>query len=144
MIPEFTSNGWLPPGIYVASWSEFVERFAVFKRSNQRMAVIRSMEALYLEAKKSGIVKRFLVAGSLLSVKDEPNDFDCILVLDEKILTYRLPPFQYNLASRRMARRLFKGDVVPVLEGSVALQNYLDFFQMNREGQRIGLVEIQL
>jgi len=39
---------------------------------------------------------------------------------------------------------LFKGDVVPVLDGSVAMQNYLEFFQMNREGQRIGLVEIQL
>jgi len=108
------------------------------------MIVIRSMEALYLETKKSGIVKRFLVAGSILSVKDEPNDFDCMLVLDEVILAQELPPFQYNLVSRRMARRLFKGDVVPVLDGSVAMQNYLEFFQMNREGQRIGLVEIQL
>lgn len=144
MIPEFTADGWLPPGIYIASWSEFTERFSVFKRSNQRMMVIRSMEALYLEAKKSLIVKRFLVAGSILSVKDEPNDFDCILVLDEVILAQELPPFQYNLVSRRMARRMFKGDVVPVLEGSAAMQNYLEFFQTNRDGQRIGLVEIQL
>jgi len=60
------------------------------------------------------------------------------------ILEQRLPPFQYNLVSRRMAKRLFKGDVVPVLESSAAMQNYVEFFQTNREGQRIGIVEIHL
>lgn len=128
----------------MVSWDEFAKRFAVFKKSNQRILIVESLHKLFLEAKKSGIVKRFLVAGSLVSSRDEPNDFDCILVLDQLILEQRLPPFQYNLVSRRMAKRLFKGDVVPVLESSAAMQNYVEFFQTNREGQRIGIVEIHL
>jgi len=43
-----------------------------------------------------------------------------------------------------MTRRLFRGDVVAVLEGSAALGKYLEFFQTARGGQPVGLVEIEL
>ena len=33
---------------------------------------------------------------------------------------------------------------MPVLDNSAALQQYLEFFQTARDGQRIGMVEIQL
>jgi len=55
-----------------------------------------------------------------------------------------LPPFQYNLVSRKMARRMFGGDILPALDGSAALANYLEFFQTTREGWRAGIVEIEL
>ncbi|ETX01252.1 MAG: hypothetical protein ETSY2_37580 [Candidatus Entotheonella gemina] len=43
-----------------------------------------------------------------------------------------------------MAQRLFGGDVIPALDYSPALQQYLEFFQTSRDGQVIGMVEIQL
>jgi hypothetical protein len=72
----------------------------------------------------------------------EPNDFDCILVLDPAIVGTTLRPFEYNLVSRRMARRMFGGDILPALDGSQALNQYLEFFQTTREGDRMGIVEI--
>ena len=43
-----------------------------------------------------------------------------------------------------MTRRLFGGDVVPALESSVLLDEYLDFFQTTRDGERVGIVEVEL
>lgn len=143
-IPEFTTEGLLPPGAFCVEWTTFETRFALFKKSNQRIRVANLLRHLFEEACRSGIVKRFFVGGSFVTAKDEPNDFDCIIVLDNAIVGQELPPFQYNLISRHMARRLFKGDVVPVLEGSDAMQNYLDFFQTTRDGTKVGIVEIQI
>jgi hypothetical protein len=43
-----------------------------------------------------------------------------------------------------MARRLFGGDVLPAMDGSVALRQYLEFFQTTRDGEAVGVVEIAL
>jgi hypothetical protein len=144
MIPDYTTDGLLPPGIHVASWLEFAERFVVFHRSGQRVRVGEQLRLLFEESTRSGIVKRFIVTGSFVTTKAEPNDFDCLLVLDAAILNATLPPFQYNIVSRKMARRMFKGDVVPVIEDSSEMDEYLEFFQTTRNGERMGLVEIQL
>jgi len=39
---------------------------------------------------------------------------------------------------------MFGGDVVPTIDGSKALGEYLEFFQTARDGQRVGIIEIQL
>ena len=144
MIPDFTEDGFLPAGIHPATLEELAERFAFFDRSDQRFRVFEKLKALIVEARTAGIVRRIYVAGSFVTDKSEPNDFDCILVLDPTIVGQKLRPFQYNLVSRRMARRLFGGDVVPVLEGSKPLLEYLDFFQTTRDGEPMGIVEIAL
>ena len=94
MIPDFAPDGSLPPGIHVASWLEFAERFIVFKKSDQRIRVGDRLRLLFEESKRSGIVKRLIVAGSFVTENAEPNDFDCLLVLDSAILEATLPPFQ--------------------------------------------------
>lgn len=144
MIPEFTDQGLLPPGTHQATLEELKERFAIFDRSDQRLRIHEKLERLLREAQSSAVVKRVLVGGSFVTAKSEPNDFDCILVLDSAISGNELRPQEYNLVSRRMARRLFGGDVVPLLEGSEALDWYLGFFQTTRDGERVGLVEIEL
>ena len=144
MIPEFTEQGFLPPGIHQATRDEFRERFAIFQRSDRRLRLFEQLNQLLDQAAQAGIVKRMLIAGSFVTAKAEPNDFDCIVVLDPSIVGRSLRPFEYNLVSRKMARRLFGGDVMPALDDSPALQQYLQFFQTARDGQVIGIVEIQL
>ena len=144
MIPEFTEQGFLPPGIHQATRNEFKERFAIFQRSDRRLRLFEQLNPLLDQAAQAGIVKRMLIAGSFVTAKAEPNDFDCIVVLDPSIVGRSLRPFEYNLVSRKMARRLFGGDVMPALDDSPALQQYLQFFQTARDGQVIGIVEIQL
>ena len=144
MIPNLTEVGLLPAGIHPATLEELAERFAFFDQTDQRLRVFEKLKALVSEARIAGIVRRIYVAGSFVTDKPEPNDFDCVLVLDRTILGQELRPFQYNLVSRRMARRLFGGDVVAVLDGSNSLFEYLDFVQATRDGEYMGIVEIAL
>jgi hypothetical protein len=131
MIPAFTEQGFLPPGIYQATLDEFKERFVVFQRSDRRLRLFVQLEKLLDQAARAGIVKRILIAGSFVSA-------------NPAIVGKPLRPFEYNLVSRQMARRVFGGDIMPALDHSNALQQYLEFFQTARDGKRIGIVEIQL
>lgn len=144
MIPEFTELGLLPPGIHSATWHEFSERFVVFQHSDQRIQIGDRLKALYDECKNSEIVRRFLVAGSYVTDKAEPNDYDCLLVFDPAIVKTLLAPHQYNLISHRMAKRRFKGDIMTVIDGSAVFLRYLEFFQTTRDGEKTGIVEILL
>ncbi len=144
MIPDLTADGILPEGVHVAAWEEFAQRFIQFQKSDRRIRLGERILDLIQEARDSGIVLRVLIAGSFVTSKNEPDDFDGILVLDPETAQRTLAPFQYNLFSRRRARKRFGGDVVPVLEDSQALQEYLEFFQTTRAGERMGIVELVL
>src|SRR5438093_320772 len=124
MIPEFTEQGFLPPGIHQATLAEFKERFVVFQRSDRRFRIFEHLQKLFDQAVRSGIVRRIIMAGSFITAKPEPNDFDCIVVLDPSIVGRPLRPFEYELVSRQRARRMFGGDVMPALDYSTALQQY--------------------
>ncbi len=76
--------------------------------------------------------------------KSEPDDFDAILILDPVVVNQTLRPREYNLVSRKMARRIYGGDVLAAVDGSAALAKYLKFFQTNRAGEPVGVVEIAL
>jgi hypothetical protein len=144
MIPDFNKFGSLPEGIHHATINEAKRRFAVFDRSDRRIRLFDRLEQLFAEAKASGIVRHVQLAGSFITNKPEPNDFDCILVIDPVILGRTLLPREYNLVSRQIARRLYGGDVVPVIDGSVAHYEYLEFFRHARDGRRVGILEVEL
>jgi hypothetical protein len=144
MIPDFTHSGFLPEGTHIATMDEIKQRFALFDRSDRRIRLFERLEQLVAEARASGIVRHILLGGSFIANKSEPNDFDCILVIAPEIIERTLLPREYNLVSRHVARRLYGGDVVPVLNGSAAHAEYLEFFQHARDGQRVGVLEIEL
>lgn len=144
MLPDFIDDGFLPAGVHLASFEEFERRFVYFDRSDRRFRIFDSLRELYRQASRSGIVKRFLVGGSFVTSKAEPNDFDCILVVDSSIRGRDLQPVEYNLASRQKARRIFGGDVITVIEDSIEYQRYFLFFQSNQDKERVGVVEIEI
>jgi len=144
MIPEFTEAGLLPPGIHRATFEEFERRFAYFDRSDRRFRIFDKLRELHQQAKMSGIVRRILIGGSFVTDKPEPNDFDCILVLDPAIEGHELRPMEYNVASGKMACRIFRGDIYSYLDGIPALHKFTKFFQFTRELEPMGIVEIEL
>jgi hypothetical protein len=85
-----------------------------------------------------------IIGGSFVTAKPQPNDFDCILVLDPFILGHDLPPTEYNLVSIDAARRLFGGDVFPIVDRTPILSEYVEFFQFTRGRERVGIVEIDI
>lgn len=144
MIPDFNENGLLPPGIHLVGLEEMEERFAIFDRSDNRLRIFEQLEKFVQECRKTSIVKRVLVGGSFVTSKSEPNDFDCIVVLNHEIVGTTLRPFEYNVISRKMVRQSFGGDLLVALEGSDALNEYVSFFGTTRDGQEAGLVEVIL
>jgi hypothetical protein len=96
------------------------------------------------DTRASGIVSRILVGGSMVRATGEPNDFDCIIVLDATIRYETLRPDQLQIADARIARNRYQGDTFIAREGQSTLALYIDFFSCNRDGKIIGIVEVIL
>ena len=143
MIPEFTADGFLPEGIHRATVSEFEERFVKSTGLFARRTVFDHLRELLKEAADSGIVKRVLVGGSFVTANPAPNDFDCLIALDETVIGRELRPFEYRIVSRRRARKAFQGDVFAFPADSPAYREYFEFFQKTRDGSRVGILEIE-
>jgi len=144
MIPDFTEDGFLPPGVHRAALVEVEERFAGAYSSRQRRELFASIVELAKEAASTEFVERILLAGSFVTAKPDPNDFDCLIALRKTVVGRELRPFEYRLVSRRRARRAFDGDVLAFPADSAAFRGYFEFFQKNRDGTRVGMLEIEL
>ena len=75
MIPRLDENGYLPPGVHVATLEEVVARFG--RGSEQREAQAQSLAWLLPLCRAAGISK-LLVNGSFITDRSEPNDVDCV------------------------------------------------------------------
>lgn len=79
MIPPFDDSGNLPPGIHRASLGEVKARFGV--GSEIRTAQFESIEWLLDLAGRAGVL-RIVLNGSFVTDIIEPNDADCLLLVD--------------------------------------------------------------
>lgn len=80
-LPPLTEGGELPQGVHLASLREVLERFGV--GSTQRKAVALRLERIYRAARASGHLARFVVFGSFVTNKPEPNDVDVFLLMED-------------------------------------------------------------
>jgi hypothetical protein len=96
------------------------------------------------EARASQVVERIIFGGSFVTSYTEPNDFDCIVVLQAETRYEDLQPFQRWVADTREASRRYRGDVFVARANQPTLPIYRDFLATNRNGKRVGLVEIKL
>lgn len=142
MIPPFTEDGFLPPGVHPATLAEFEDRFISSTSSGRRRELWSRLRELIADARRTAFIRHIFIAGSFVTTKPDPNDFDCLLVFDQTPASADLRPFEYNLLSQSAARRRFRGDIVAVLAGSPRRQQFWKLFQMNRQQQPIGIVEV--
>lgn len=80
MIPEFNDNGYLPPGIHPATLVEIAARFGV--ESELRRVQMDSLRWMIELAWQAGVL-RIVLNGSFVTDRYEPNDVDCVLLIDE-------------------------------------------------------------
>lgn len=79
MLPYFHDDGYLPPGIHLATLEEIASRFG--QESELRQAQMQSLRWLVEWALRAG-VQRIVVNGSFVTDKLEPNDVDCVLLVE--------------------------------------------------------------
>ena len=80
-LPDFTEKGDLLPGVHAASLQETMSRFGA--GSAQRRLLALRLERIYHLAIQTGHLARFVVFGSFVTAKPEPNDVDVFMVMDD-------------------------------------------------------------
>jgi len=80
MIPAFDDEGYLPPGIHLATVQEISAPFG--RESELRRVQMESLLWLVELARRAG-AQRIVVNGSFVTDKLEPNDVDCVLLVEE-------------------------------------------------------------
>ena len=146
MLPEFTGHGVLPPGIHKASLEEIEARYGKFQRSDRRALLLAIVHEFVQEVRTCRWVRRILLAGSLVTNKDEPDDIDILLVFERQAEFVDLLPHEYNVLYQAGAQRRFGAllDLHVVEENSEAMERLLRFFQRNRDGRLVGMIEVTL
>lgn len=84
-LPDFNAVGDLPPGVHQVPLDEIVDRFGA--NQGQRGLCTRYLLHIYTLAQRTGHLRRFVIFGSYVTAKPDPNDVDVVLVLDD---TFRL------------------------------------------------------
>jgi hypothetical protein len=127
-IPEFNELGYLPPGVYEASWREFLRRFAI---NPCRLRLATGLAAALRKLGSAGCC-RVVIGGSYVTNKEYPNDFDGCY--DDFNLNHQIldPLFAEN------------ADQQPTIFGGrlFDIAGYEGFFQTDRENRSKGVVAL--
>ncbi len=142
-IPQFNEFGDLPPGVHVASLHEALNRFG--KSNVARQIVGKRLRRIYEVAIATCHLVRFVVFGSFVTDKEEPNDVDVVLIMDETFDVASLPRLTRHLFDHQAADAEFGASVFwvrrPVAFGGE--QAMIEFWQTKRDGTRQGILEIR-
>ena len=80
-LPTFDSRGDLPEGVHKAALDEVVARFG--HGAPQRQLVTARLRRIYELARATGKLQRFVIFGSYITTKLEPNDVDILIVVGD-------------------------------------------------------------
>lgn len=137
MDPE---TGLLPVGEHLASWDEVVERFGW--NAWRRRLLDGLADGLDLLAAAG--CRRVWLNGSFVTAKDEPGDFDVSWDMDG-VDVDKLDPILVDLtAGRRTQKARFGGEFLPNVEESGSGLVFAEFFQLERDGSRKGIVVLDI
>ncbi|MCI0388550.1 MAG: hypothetical protein MOB07_07260 [Acidobacteria bacterium] len=144
-LPEFNSLGDLPEGVHRTTFDEALARFG--QGSLQRQRVTARLNRVYELAQKTGKLERFVIFGSYVTAKSDPNDVDIILVMrddfrEQDYSEETLPVFNHLRAQRELGASVFwiRADMV-LLE---TVDQFVAHWQVKRDLTRRGIVEIIL
>jgi hypothetical protein len=141
-LPAFNQEGNLPPGVHRVTLAEVLQRFG--SGSLQRRAVADRLNRLSQLAVSTGQLARFVVFGSFVTTKDEPNDVDIVLLMED---TFDLSSvtgeatlvFQHTEADAHFGASVFWTRRSGAIGGEQAM---IEYWQVRREGGQRGIVEI--
>jgi hypothetical protein len=142
VLPNFDEHGDLPPGVHRATLPEVLERFG--QGTIQRRAVADRLNRVYQLAASTGQLARFVVFGSFVTAKAEPNDVDIVLLMEDtfdvaSVYGEASVVFRHTDADARFGASIFWARRSGALGGEQAM---IEYWQARREGGRRGIVEI--
>lgn len=145
MLPDFNSDGDLPPGVYQITLEEAVSRFG--NGHPQRHEMTRRLSRIHQLAQETEAVQHFLVFGSYVTEKAAPNDIDIVLIMQDNFRVEACPEetkplFDHEQADRGLGASIFW--IRPSLLILETLNDFIAHWQVKRDQARRGIVEIVL
>jgi hypothetical protein len=142
-LPDFNAAGDLPPGIHRATMEEVMARFGGATRARWRC--IQNLRHIYGLAESTGDLERFIVFGSFVSNKAEPNDIDVIMLMSDTFQPNRAPIQARGLFDHAVAQARFGASVFWITR-SITLgepvEEFMAHWQSKRDGTLRGIVEV--
>lgn len=142
MVPSFRDDGYLPEGLYMATEAEVVFRFGSGTPRRRRL-ILRLRRWLDLSRRTRS--RRFLIDGSFVTTRDEPNDIDAVVLLADDFQQQISEGLDaaLELEDMLLTRR---PEEIFAAEDTRDWNDWVEFFSRTREadGRRKGLLEVQL
>jgi hypothetical protein len=142
-LPAITETGDLPQGVHRASLQHVLNQFGV--ATVQRRLVGMRLRRVHELVVTTGHVKRFIVFGSFVTTKPEPNDVDVFLLMDDAFDLNQVTG-EARLVFDHPAAQAHFGASIFWLRRLTALPDEdeaVRSWQLKRDGTRRGIVEIE-
>ena len=141
-LPAFNEFGDLPAGIHKTTFDKFLFRFA--STSPKRKILALRLERIYQIALETGLLVRFIVFGSFITEKVNPNDVDVFMLMDDdfdfsKMMGETRLLYDHNLAQSHFGCSVFWVRCESAFEGE---EETIGYWQIKRDGTYRGIVEI--
>lgn len=144
-LPNLNREGELPEGMHKTTINEVVSQFG--SGTSQREIVTERLQRIYQLAKGTGSLQHFLIFGSYITAKPEPNDIDVVLVFDDDFNTAACSEEVKKLLSNQHAATEFGASIFwirPSLLFLETLDEFIKGWQVKRDGTLRGIVEVEI
>lgn len=142
-LPEFNTDGYLEPGLYLISLEETLTHFG--RGSVERERLGKLLHLIIERARNYHTIKRVLVWGSFISNKLEPRDLDYSLIVDprHRRITITAEDRRFFVpADARMFYGVDKAYLVMEEYPPDIFADFLDFIGHDRDGRPRGVLEV--
>lgn len=140
--PDFNGDGDLPVGIHQATLAEVTEHFG--KGSLRREMVARRLERIHGFARSTGQLGRFVIFGSFVTAKPEPNDVDIFMLMEDTFDSSKVTG-QAAIIFDNMAAQNIEGASVFWIRRMAAIggeEVALEHWEIKRDRMKRGIVEV--
>jgi hypothetical protein len=140
--PDFDSDGNLPVGIYRATLFEVIAHFGT--SSLQRRLVAQRLARIYTLARSTGRLARFIIFGSFVTTKREPNDVDIFLLMEDAFDAQQVER-EAAIIFDHVAAQHYEGASVFWIRRMAAIdgeETAIQYWQSTREQTKRGIVEV--
>ena len=133
----------MPVGVHPASLDEICARFG--QGTLQRQLVTSRLAHIHALAQQTGKLERFIIFGSYVTAKPDPNDIDIILVMRDDFTPedYNpdvFPMFDHLRAQRELGASIFA--IRPAFILGLTVDEFIAQWQIKRDLSRRGIVEL--
>lgn len=143
ILPEFNEYGDLHPGVHQATLDDVIERFGDWQ--GPRNLCARRLEHIYELAQRTSHLQRFIIFGSFITEKLNPNDVDVILVLSDDFRLEDCPVESQGLFDHAVAQARYGASIFWVRPGLLineSIDDFVAYWQIKRDGSKRGIVEV--